>query len=370
MKICYLANTAIPSSNASAIQIVKTCESFVKLKQKVLLITTNVSEKDIFFDYDVKFKFGVKKLLRFKKFPLGLNYYLFSFFSILESFKFDPDIYITRNFFTCFLLIIFRKKTILELHHDLNIESRIVRFLVKRTNFLNSNRLINLIAITKKVGQYYIDDYSVKKKKIVVLPSGSSINPCFNKPIIKKEYNIGYLGSLYNSRGFNLIQKLAKLDKKNIYHVYGDTKHLKNLLSLRNIKNLKINDYVPYREVPKILLEMDIVLMPYTSSITVAGDVGDITKYTSPLKLFDYLSTGKVIICSDISVLKENLNSKINAIFIKNFTNVNTWKMEIQKLVNQVNKLTIISKNNFKHSKNFSHNVRAKKILKIINLSL
>ena len=80
MKICYLANTAIPSSNASAIQIVKTCESFVKLKQKVLLITTNVSEKDIFFDYDVKFKFGVKKLLRFKKFPLGLNYYLFSFF--------------------------------------------------------------------------------------------------------------------------------------------------------------------------------------------------------------------------------------------------------------------------------------------------
>ena len=110
--------------------------------------------------------------------------------------------------------------------------------------------------------------------------------------------------------------------------------------------------------------------MPYTSSITVAGDVGDITKYTSPLKLFDYLSTGKVIICSDISVLKENLNSKINAIFIKNFTNVNTWKMEIQKLVNQVNKLTIISKNNFKHSKNFSHNERAKKILKIVNLPL
>ena len=32
--------------------------------------------------------------------------------------------------------------------------------------------------------------------------------------------------------------------------------------------------------------------------------------------------------------------------------------------------ITIISKNNFKHSKNFSHNERAKKILKIINLPL
>ena len=29
--------------------------------------------------------------------------------------------------------------------------------------------------------------------------------------------------------------------------------------------------------------------MPYVSSITVAGNIGDITKFTSPLKLFDYL---------------------------------------------------------------------------------
>ena len=32
MKICYLANTAIPSTNASAIQITKMCEAFSKLK--------------------------------------------------------------------------------------------------------------------------------------------------------------------------------------------------------------------------------------------------------------------------------------------------------------------------------------------------
>ena len=61
--------------------------------------------------------------------------------------------------------------------------------------------------------------------------------------------------------------------------------------------------------------------MPYTSSITVAGNVGDITKFTSPLKLFDYLSVGKIIMCSDFDVLKEAINEKRNAIFIKNFTN-------------------------------------------------
>ena len=58
MKICYLANTSIPSTNASAIQIVKTCETLSKLNQQVLLITTNVSEKNFFYNYDVKYKFN------------------------------------------------------------------------------------------------------------------------------------------------------------------------------------------------------------------------------------------------------------------------------------------------------------------------
>ena len=34
MRICYLANTAIPSTNASAIQIVKMCEAFSKKKKR------------------------------------------------------------------------------------------------------------------------------------------------------------------------------------------------------------------------------------------------------------------------------------------------------------------------------------------------
>ena len=110
MKICYLANSAIPSSNASSIQIVKMCEGFSKLNHKVLLITTNVSDKKVFDFYNVSSKFKIKKIKKFKTFPLGFKYYLFSIKSIIESFKFKPDIYITRNFFTSFLLTILRKK--------------------------------------------------------------------------------------------------------------------------------------------------------------------------------------------------------------------------------------------------------------------
>jgi len=57
MKICYLANTAIPSTNASAIQIVKMCEAFSELKNQVTLITANSSSGNIFNFYNVKTKF-------------------------------------------------------------------------------------------------------------------------------------------------------------------------------------------------------------------------------------------------------------------------------------------------------------------------
>ena len=366
MKICYLANTAIPSTNASAIQIVKMCEAFSELKNDVTLITTNASSSNIFNFYKIKTKFKFKKMKYFKKFPLGIKFYLFSILSIIESIKFKPDIYITRNFFTCFLLILLKKKTILELHHDLDTESRIVRFIVKNYNFFNSKHLVKLIAITNRVKYVYISKYSTKTNKIIVLPSGSSIKENYKYKINKKKINIGYFGSLYKSRGIDLIIKLASIDPENDYYIYGNKKQLKIPISKKTEKNLYLNEYVPYKKISKILLDMDLLLMPYTSSITVAGDVGDITKYTSPLKLFDYLSVGRPIICSNFNVLKEIITENKNAIFVKNYQNVFAWKKEITKLINKPEKMKIISKNNYKLSKKYSHSARALKILDII----
>ena len=97
MRICYLTNSAIPSTSANSIATVKICEAFTELKNEVILITRNVknNNKDIFKFYDVKFKFKIKKIKYFNKFPLGIKYYLFSLISIISSLNFKPDLYIT-----------------------------------------------------------------------------------------------------------------------------------------------------------------------------------------------------------------------------------------------------------------------------------
>ena len=79
-----------------------------------------------------------------------------------------------------------------------------------------------------------------------------------------------------------------------------------------NKNNLPVNfivkDYVPYKNIPSILSKMDIFWC-LTTSITMAGNMGDISKFTSPLKLC-YLSVGRAIICSNFKVLKEILKRK------------------------------------------------------------
>ena len=361
MKICYLANTAIPSTNASAIQIVKMCESFSKLEHKVLLITTNVSDKKIFDFYNVKSKFKIKKLDKYKKFPLGFKYYLFSILSIVESLSFKPDIYITRNFFTSFLLTILRKKNILELHHGIETESRIVRFIVKNSNFFNYKYLIRLVAITNSVKNFYQDKFNINANKIIVAPSGTSIeNKSFNITLKnKKRLNIGYFGSLYKSRGVDLILKLSKIDTDNNYFIFGNLNQYKNIKYKNYNHNLYLHDYLPYKEVSKNISKMDILLMPYQEKIVAAGNVGNIINFTSPLKLFDYMACGKIIVSSHVKVLKEILKEKKNVIFVRNFNNVYSWKKEIQKIKFLNDKRFIISQNNFRLSKKYKIKNRA-----------
>ncbi len=370
MKICYLSNNAIPSTQASSIQIMKMCEAFSFNHHEVLLVcpNSNLIKDNPFNFYDIKKKFRILKILRYITFPLGIDYYTFSFFSILKTLKFNPNIYITRNFFSAFLLTLFRKKIILELHHGIEIESRITKFIIKNYKLLKSKKIIKMVAITKEVKKYYVKNFDLYKKNISVIPSGTSVEIRRKKENKKdnKRFNIGYFGSIYQSRGAELILKLSKIDRSNDYFLYGDLLKYKNLKLKCSNRNLFIEGYINYKKIPEKLNNMDILIMPYTKKVTAGGDVGNYANFTSPLKLFDYLSAGKVIISSNLKVLREIINSRQNVIFIENFSNAYTWKKEIHKICNQKSKRFIISRNNLKLSKSYSLKNRAIKFLENI----
>ena len=363
MKICYLSNNDMPSKMANSLQTIKMCEAFVQNGNDVLLICPNSEKikKTIFDYYNVKKKFNFMKLRRYKKFPLGFSYYLFSIESIYASLNYKPDIYITRNFFTSYLLCLLKKKNILELHHPLEIESRIVRFITKKIKFFKSKYLIRFVAISNEAKNYYSKFLNFNDDRILILPSGSSLKKKNNVHYTKtKKLNIGVFGSIYKLN-LDLIIKLSNIDRNNFYFVYGDKRN--SNLKIRNFKNnLFFKEYVEYKNIEKELNKMDILLMPYSKQIPSGGNVGDITNFTSPLKLFDYLTTGKIIISTDLPILREILTGN-NSIFVKNFNNPYSWKMEMNKIINNIEKRKILSLNNLTLSKKYNLKKRASRFL-------
>ncbi len=204
MRICYLFNSSLPSSNANSLQVIKTCEGLVSLKNKVFLITPNTGlNRSLKNYYDLKYYPKRIKIKFFNTFPQGLNYYLFSFFSVLKSLSFKPDIYITRNPFTLLILNILKKKVIIEFHHDLSNEGRIINLLFKFYKILNSKYIIKIIAITKPVKKYLINDLGVKKNKIQIIPSASALKVKYSNLKKKKNLKLGILGVLRRAKVHN-----------------------------------------------------------------------------------------------------------------------------------------------------------------------
>ena len=364
--IYYITYSSIPSELPSSLQIINTCESLSKNNNLVTLVKPGTGNKknSIKKYYGLKENIRIKEFASINKFPQGIKFYLYSVYCLIYILTKKNPIIITRNYFISYLLLFFNKKVILEIHHDTNIEGRVNKFLLKHLNFLNKKNLINIIAISNSVKNLFIKKYKVGSEKITVLPSGSSIK-VFAKPSLcnNKRLKIGYFGSISSSKGITTLINLSKIDLKNDYYIYGGNKKEIQKLAIKNInKNLYLKQHVPYKFLAKLMMKMDILTLPYRKTIHSAGEVDNIAKYTSPLKLFDYLAVGKVIISSNLKVLKEVINHK-NAYFVNNFENIYEWKKIINKAKNNKIKNLIIAKNNLTLSKKFNHVTRVKKYI-------
>ena len=369
MRICYLFNSSLPSKNANSLQVIKTCEGLTALKNKVFLITPNTGSNESLKNfYDLEYYPKRIKINFFTTFPQGLNYYLFSFFSVLKSLSLKPDIYITRNPFTLLILNILKKRVIVEFHHDLSNEGRIVNLIYKFFKILDSKYIIKVVAITNPVKKYLINNLGVNKNKIHIIPSASSLKIKYSNLKIKRKYNIGYFGSLEKTKGSQFIIELSKLDLKNNYYIYGgDKEKIEQIKKENNHKNLYLSEHVSYKNLKKKINKMDILLMPSSKKILrSAGGVGNIAKFTSPLKLFDYLASGKLIIISNLNVLNEIIKEDKNCLIVKKLS-LKHWYNIIKNIRSNLKKINYLKRNAYILSKKYTYKIRAKKILYLIN---
>jgi len=151
------------------------------------------------------------------------------------------------------------------------------------------------------------------------------------KKLIK---NIYYIGSFYKRMGIDLIYKIAQKMKDKNFYLYGERKLDKIPTNIKSA-DLKIFNFIKYREVPGKLKKADVLIMPhaldfvgYNSNVK-----DDISKFTIPIKMFEYLASGVPVFSSNLNALKEILIHKKNSIIVKN-NKVEDWVNSIRDLDN------------------------------------
>ncbi len=367
MNISYLAMSDLPSKNANGLQIIQMCSAFSEIGHNVKLVTPNFDTSvnlSVSNYYGIRKEFKLIKIGKKKKFLSKIDNILLPLKLSLYSMRNKEDLVMTRNLVISFFLIIFGIKHILEIHDDLEIAGKKISWIFKKFKLLNSSKIKKIIFITQSLYKFISYKYFYKKKNYEILSDSSSIKIKNKKLVQKNKLKIGYFGSIYKSRGIETVIKISKSDIKNDYFIFGGTKKENNLLARKyRSKNLKFHRQIPYSKISYQLSKMDIVLMPYTHKVTSTGDVGNIINFMSPMKMFDYLSSGKLIISSDLPVLREVLKHNHNAILIKNYMNILEWKKHINNYNFNINKLIVIKNNAQNLMKNLTWKNRARRVI-------
>ena len=123
-----------------------------------------------------------------------------------------------------------------------------------------------------------------------------------------------------------------------------------------------------YSKIPKILSQYEIALMPYQNKVKGRSSIW-LEKYMSPLKMFDYLASKKIIIASDLNVYKHILKNNFNSKLIK-VNDDKKWSKTIVSSFEKNKKNELIKQMLFKLQKS-THGINVfKKIIIFTNKSL
>ncbi len=152
-------------------------------------------------------------------------------------------------------------------------------------------------------------------------------------PAFQSGFTAGYTGHLYPGRGAEIILEMAAaVPDMNFLLVGGepgDVERLRSTTQAKNLSNVYLVDFVPNAELPRWQAACDVLLMPYQPHVS-ASSGGDIGRYLSPMKLFEYLACGRAILSSDLPVLREVLNDE-NALLLSP-QDISAWVHALQAL--------------------------------------
>jgi len=320
IKLIYVVNGRIPNERANGIQIVNTCEALGATGADLTLVTP------IFFGEKetLQKKYGIKKTFKHVRiFAIDIPFGPLQFFIRSWTFFLSVNIFLLYLYMVSFVT---REKVVIYARGEVIFSLLPISFLVPTffethqiRNYPNLykialKRVKGIVVITDRLKKKFIEEYGIAKEKILVARDSVNLQKFSEVDIDKKIWlkhgiNIDkkiilYTGTLGKEKGVDTLALSSPCVSQDTQIVFiGGNQEQADAFreKYKAYKNISALGYVEHELIPKYIAAADVLILPDLSTDTYAN------LFTSPMKLFEYMASGRVIVASDIPSLREVL---------------------------------------------------------------
>ena len=337
MRVTYISDSIIPSRTANSIHVMKMCRAVAKLGHEVTLLVPNrrgdeeQGVDDPYLFYGVDRCFEIRRLMWL---PVRGRMQLYGWRAGAVAAKLKPDMVYGRSVFGCEKAAGRGCITVLESHIPVWQSHGKQRIYFER--LLQHKAFKKLVVISGVLKQKYLEKGYLNADMIQVAHDGADeadmSAKCESWPGRAGSLQVGYVGQLYEGKGVEIVVELALLHPDVDFHIVGGMESdIRSWRGRSAAKNVRFHGFVSQAKISAYINCLDICLLPNQRVVTTHDSAGgrNISEYTSPLKMFEYMSHEKCIVASDLPVLREVLNEE-SAILVSP-DDVSAWSSALNR---------------------------------------
>jgi len=341
MNIVTIAGSTIPSDTANSLQVMKACQALVQIGHDVTLLVPGVQNSSINLQehYGLQTDFPIEWLSSSSR-------RMFTWDVVRRARGLGADLIYSWFPQSAVFGLLRGMPVIFEIHIQPT-----GRFgPIWHQTFAVVGRRKRLVSITRALVELLEREFNMRfrPEDVVIAPNGVDLERFASLPDpvtarrqtgLREAPTVMCTGHLYAGRGAELFLALARtLADAHFVWVGGRSEDIdfwRKRAEKNNIFNVTFAGFVPNRNLPIYQAAADILVMPYSSSIMGSSGTADSAGVASPMKMFEYMATGRAIASAYLPVIREVLNEN-NAVFCKP-DDINSWKSALERLLKDEN---------------------------------
>lgn len=370
IRLTYITTATFPAPKASAIQVMQMCAAFSAAGALVKLVARQPTDSTDIFSY-----YGLRSTFRFELRPLsrwprphdvlqaqavfaepGVDWICYSRLRDLTA----PALALTRG-----------AKAAVEVHgRPLTLREKVLLKWIAR------HPRGRLIAISEPLRDFYHREFGLPTFVAPDAVDVSRFEPPLSAAEARRQLGLGegpwlvYVGGLYEGRGLDQLFQAVTALPVNVLIVGGrsgrEVEMWRERARSAGATRVRFEGYQSPARVPLYLFAADVLVMPYGRRVLSATGE-DITQWTSPLKLFEYLAAGRPIVATALPALFPTLVPDQNAL-VTGVEDVEGLRAAIARVLDDPLLAARLAANARETAQGHTWVERAKKILELLSL--